>query len=116
MSVSGLRGMPASVSTSIGSGRPVSLRFLKRSKGLLLSLYAQQHEARPNGRASLSPQRALPEAHDESALTLGRLLRLRLDRSWRVRSSGEQVVPNRRDELRRDANPRRLLVVVGKAE
>src|SRR5215210_2858490 len=61
------------------------------------------HEARPNGRASSSPEMAL-----------GRLLpqRLRL----RVRDTREQSVSNRRDELRRGTDVRRLLVVVRKAD
>ena len=41
----------------------------------------------------------LPEAHDEIGLSLGRLLPLRLIR--RVGDAGEQIVANRRDELRR---------------
>src|ERR687896_398445 len=44
----------------------------------------------------------LPEAHGEKALTLGRLLRPRLRLIRRGWGAGEQVVADRRDELRRD--------------
>ena len=60
---------------------------------------------------------ALPgEAHDGVELTLGRLLPLRLQLGERVWGAWEQIVANRRDELRGDTNLRRLLVVVRKAE
>ena len=58
----------------------------------------------------------LPEAHDVIALTLGRLRPLRLRLNQRARDAGEQSVADRRDEMRRDTNLRRLLVVVGEAE
>ena len=58
----------------------------------------------------------LPQARDEIAVTLGRLLPLRPHLSQRVWDAGEQSVADRRDELRRNTNVRRLLVVVGKAE
>src|SRR5262245_17347658 len=58
----------------------------------------------------------LPNARREPALSLmGRLLpqRLHLSRVWDAREEG---VADRRDELRRHTNVRRLLVVVGKAD
>src|SRR5438876_2432192 len=58
----------------------------------------------------------LPEAHDEIALTLGRLLPPRVHLIGRVWDAGEESVANRLDELRRNANVRRLLVVVSKAK
>ena len=58
----------------------------------------------------------LSQAHDEVALTLGRLLSPRLHLIRWVWDAREQRVADRRDELRRDTNMRRLLVVVGEAD
>src|SRR5438034_8731830 len=59
---------------------------------------------------------ALPEAHDEIALSVARLLPPGQRLSRRVWDTGEQSVADRRDELRWDTNVRRLLVVEGKAK
>src|SRR5260370_36050649 len=56
----------------------------------------------------------LPQAYEEIALTMGRLLHPH--RSQRVRDAGEQRVADRRNELRRDANVGRLLGDEGEAE
>src|SRR5687768_18568088 len=61
----------------------------------------RQHSTKPGRMAGLRCLRdiLLPEAHDEIALTLGRLLPPRLHQSRRVWEAGEQSVANRRDEL-----------------
>src|SRR5688500_8785861 len=76
-----------------------------------------QHSTKPGRMAGLRRLRymSLLIAHDEVALSLSRLLPLRLHQCLRVWDAGEQSVANRRDELRRHTNLGRLLVVVGKA-
>ena len=76
----------------------------------------QQHEARPNGRASLSPRHASTGSARRDRAGPGSPAAAAPRLSRRVRDAGEQRVADRRDELRRDTNLRRLLVVVGKAD
>src|SRR5919197_4653764 len=81
-----------------------------------MSLLPSQKE-KPGRMAGLRcfSEMPLPKPRDENALTVGRLLP-RPHQGRRVRDAGEQSVADRRDELRRDTNVRRLLVVVGKAD
>src|SRR5439155_18112463 len=105
--------------TAAVSARSVT-RYASRPEGSGSCGRAEQaaNSTKPGRMAGLRCLRdmPLPKAHDEIALTLDRLRWLRPHLSGGVWDAGEQSVADRRDELRRDTNVRRLLVVVGKAE
>src|SRR5207244_9243894 len=92
--------------------RTLGLAREKRTRGDVCLFGVRWSSTKPRRLAGLRCLREipLPEAHDEIALTLGRLLPPRVHLIGRVWDAGEESVANRLDELRRNANVRRLLV------